>query len=236
MVSRSHNSDGAEGEGPGAGRLDVLRVLASRARRGELPPTAREVARVSGYKSSRTGQRILGDLEDAGLIERPATPTNHRRPVRVTELGWRAVGESTVMGRIGAGRGLEAIAAEEAYSVAGELLLSGSGRQRYLLRVVGDSMVDAKISDGDLVVVEADEDPPDGSVVVALLEGDEVTVKRLYRHDRHVNHDQKNHHDQKNQENGSVRLKAESAGHEDIVVPLGEVEIQGRVVASIHSF
>jgi repressor LexA len=97
-------------------------------------------------------------------------------------------------------------------------------------------MVDAKISDGDLVVVEADEDPPDGSVVVALLEGDEVTVKRLYRHDRHVNHDQKNRHDQKNQNNGTVRLKAESAAHEDIVVPLGEVEIQGRVVASIHSF
>jgi repressor LexA len=97
-------------------------------------------------------------------------------------------------------------------------LTSRTGARRYLLRVVGESMVEARIHDGDLVVAEEDPDPPDGSVVVALLAEGEITVKRLYR------------------QNGSVKLKAESADHEDIVVPWGEVEIQGRVVASIHSF
>lgn len=205
-------------DGITARHLEVLKVLAARLSRGEMPPTAREVASISGHSSSRTGQRVLEDLEAAGFIERSQTPRNQRRSVSVTERGWQAVGEGSVMGLIAAGRGLEAVSAEEAYSVAGELLLPRSGKQRYLLRVVGDSMVDVRIHDGDLIVVEEDMDPPDGTVVVALLEDNEVTVKRLYR------------------QNGSVRLKAESETHEDIVVSCGEVEVQGRVVASIHNF
>jgi repressor LexA len=205
-------------ESPAALHLEVLRWLSVRVSRGEMPPTAREVAAAAGRKSSRTGQRVLEELEGAGLIERSAAPKNQRRPVRITERGWEAVGEGSVMGRIAAGRGLEAVSSEEAYSLAGELLTSRTGARRYLLRVVGESMVEARIHDGDLVVAEEDPDPPDGSVVVALLAEGEITVKRLYR------------------QNGSVKLKAESADHEDIVVPWGEVEIQGRVVASIHSF
>ena len=204
--------------GVAARHLEVLRALAGRLSRGQMPPTAREVAAISGRRSSRTGQRIFEELEAAGFIERSPAPANQRRPVKITERGWRAIGESTVLGRIAAGRGLEAVSNEEAYSVAGELLRSRGGRQRYLLRVVGWSMVDARIHDGDLVVVEEDTDPPEGTVVVALLAEDEVTVKRFYR------------------QNGAVRLKAESAGHEDIVVERGEVEIQGRVVAAIHNF
>lgn len=200
------------------GHLKALKVLAARCSKGEMPPTAREVAAICGHSSSRTGQRVLEDLEADGLIERSRTPRNQRRAVRITERGWRVVGEGSVMGRIAAGRGLEAVSSEEAYSVAGELLLSRSGKQRYLLRVVGESMTDVRIHDGDLVVVEEEPDPLDGAVVVALLAEGEVTVKRLYR------------------QNGFVRLKAESAEHEDIVVPFGEVQIQGRVVASIHSF
>ena len=85
-----------------------------------------------------------------------------------------------------------------------------------MLRVVGQSMTGARIDDGDLLVVEEDEDPPDGAVVVALLEGEEVTVKRLHREGRYV------------------RLKPENGAHEDIVVPAGEVRVQGRVVYVVH--
>lgn len=197
--------------------FEVLRVLASRAGRGELPPTAREVAEISGHKSSRTGQRILEELEEAGLIERSAAPRNQRRPVRITERGWQAVGEMPLMGQIAAGRGMAAVADGEAYALAGELLTSRSGRQRYLLRVVGESMVGASIHDGDLVVVEEDTDPADGEIVVALLAEEEVTVKRLYRKNIHV------------------LLVAESPDHEDIEVEWGEVEVQGRVVYIIHA-
>lgn len=71
---------------------------------------------------------------------------------------------------------------EEGYSPVAELLWSRSGRRWYLLRSTGRSMVGARIEDGDLLVVEEDEAPPDGSVAVVLLRGgEEVTVKRLYR-------------------------------------------------------
>ena len=105
---------------------------------------------------------------------------------------------------------------DEAYSLAAELLLPSSGKQRYLLRVVGQSMVEARIEEGDLLVVEEDEDPPDGTVVVALLKGEEATVKRLLR------------------EGEKVRLRAQNGGHEDIVIPAEDVKVQGRVVYVLH--
>jgi repressor LexA len=138
--------------------------------------------------------------------------------VRLTQKGWEIVGYTPFLGRIAAGRGLEAVVVgDEAYSLAAELLASRSGRRRYLLKVVGQSMVGARIEDGDLLVVEEDEDPPDGTVVVALLNGgEEVTVKRLYR------------------EEEMVRLKPQNGEHEDLVVPAKDVRIQGRVVYVIH--
>src|SRR5215203_6183045 len=110
-------------------------------------------------------------------------------------------------------------ATEEAYSLAAELLASRAGRRRYLLRVVGQSMVGARIEDGDLLVVEEDESPPDGSVVVALLrEDEEVTVKRLYR------------------EGEMLRLRphAPPGEYEELVVPANEARVQGRVVYVLH--
>jgi repressor LexA len=139
--------------------------------------------------------------------------------VRLTEKGWGVAGRIGLLGRIAAGRGLEAVATDEAYSLAAELLASGSGRRRYLLRVVGQSMVGARIEDGDLLVVEEDEIPPDGSVVVVLLrEGEEVTVKRFYR------------------EGETLRLRPEAppGEYEEMVVPAEEARVQGRVVYVLH--
>src|SRR3712207_4410445 len=115
-----------------------------------------------------------------------------RTPV-LTEKGWEAVGEIPLMGRIAAGRGLEAVAmTDEAYSLAAELLSPRSGRRRYLLRVVGQSMTGARIEDGDLLIIEENEDPPDGEIVVALLGGgEEVTVKKLHREGEMVRLDRK---------------------------------------------
>ena len=78
-------------------------------------------------------------------------------------------------------------------------------------------MVDARISDGDLLVVEEDEAPEDGAVVVALIGGgEEVTVKKLYR------------------EGESVRLRPQNGEHEDIIVAAEDVVVQGRAVGVIH--
>lgn len=196
-------------------RLEMLRHLARPGAGGT--PTVREVGEAVGLRSSQTAYKHLKRLEEAGYVEREGS-SRRARGIRLTRKGWEAVGEMPLMGRIAAGRGLEAVAAgDEAYSLAAELVGGRSGRPRYLLRVVGQSMIGAHIADGDLLVVEEDEDPPDGEVVVALLRGgEEVTVKRLFR------------------ENGDVRLRPENGDHEDLVVPAEEVGIQGRVVYVVH--
>lgn len=86
-----------------------------------------------------------------------------------------------------------------------------------MLRVVGQLMTGARIEDGDLLVVEENEDPADGSVVVALIDGgEEVTVKRLYREGDHV------------------RLRPDNGEHEDIVLSGERVQIQGVVLYVTH--
>ncbi len=203
-------------------RSEILKVLARSKRMCEETPSEREIGRAVGLKSSQTVHHHLKALEAEGYVERSspkgsAGRTTKRRPIRITPKGWGAAGTAPLLGRVAGGRGLEAVADEEAYSLAAELLGSRSGRRRYVLRVVGDSMVDARISDGDLLVVEEDEEPEDGAVVVALLGGgEEVTVKKLFR------------------EGALVRLRPESEGHEDIVVAAGDVVVQGRAVGVIH--
>src|SRR5918911_5482621 len=139
----------------------------------------------------------------------------------VREVG-EAAGEMPLLGRIAAGRGLEAVTVgDEAYSLAAELVGSRSGRRRYLLRVVGQSMIGAHIADGDLLIVEEDEDPPDGTVVAALIgDGEEVTVKRLYR--------------ETSEAGDLLRLKPENGDHQDLVMPAQDITIQGRVVYVVH--
>jgi repressor LexA len=198
-------------------RLEILKFLARRQGKPGRMPSIREIAEAVGLRSSQTVYHHLSKLEEAGYLERlndrPRTP-------RLTEKGWEAAlgGDTPLLGRIAAGRGLEAVVTgDEAYSLAAELLISSSGKRRYLLQVVGQSMTGARIEDGDLLVVEEDEDPPDGTVIVALLRnGEEVTVKRLYR------------------EGDLVRLKPENGEHEDLVILAEEVQVQGRVVYIIH--
>jgi repressor LexA len=196
---------------------EILRFLASRAARGQNPPSIREMGAAIGLRSSRSAYVHLGKLEKEGYVERSGTGA---RTTRLTDQGWQAVldGDTPLLGRIAAGRGLEAVVmGDEAYSLAAELLLPSSGKRRYLLRVVGQSMTGARIEDGDLLVVEEDEDPPDGAVVVALLrDGEEVTVKKLHR------------------DGNTVRLKPQNGEHEDIVLPAEDLKVQGRIVYVIH--
>jgi repressor LexA len=169
-----------------------------------------------GYRSSQPAHKHLRRLEEHGYVE---VEGDRSRGIKLTERGWEAAGRTPLLGRIAAGRGLEAVAVgDEAYSLAAEFLSSRSGRGRYLLRVVGQSMIRARIEDGDLLVIEEDEDPPDGMVVVALLNGgEEVTVKRLYREGPNT-----------------VRLEPANGEHEALLLPAGDVRIQGRVVWVFH--
>lgn len=196
--------------------MEILMFLAHRDAGGEGAPSLREISSAVGFKSSRSAYVYLQKLEEHGYVEREG---GRARGIRLTARGRGAAMQNMPMlGNIAAGRGMEAVEArEDAYSLYEELFSAQSGAGRYLLRVVGRSMVEAGIEDGDLLVVEEEDSPPDGAVVVALVEGgEEVTVKRLYR------------------EGDSVRLKSESELHEDIVVPAESVLIQGQVVYVIH--
>lgn len=197
-------------------RAEILEVLARAVLDGEAP-TEREIGARVGLKSSQTVHHHLRVLESGGYVERGEAPSRKRRPVEIADKGWEFLGRVPMLGRIAAGRGLEAVPLEgDALSVPREFLRSRSGRRRYALRVVGQSMTGARIEDGDLLVVEENEDPPDGSVVVALLAGEEVTVKRLYR------------------DGEKIRLVPQNGDHEEIIVRPEDVGIQGEVVLVLH--
>jgi repressor LexA len=206
-------------DSPEATRSDILEFLIHASLRGDVSPTVREIGAAVGLKSSRSVHRHLERLRADGLI---TSVVGLPRTLTVTERGMQAVGEMPLMGRIAAGRGLEAISTgDESYSLFSSLLLSDRGGDRYVLRVVGDSMYGAHIADGDVLIVEENEDPPDGSVVVALLHnGDEVTVKKLHR--------------ERGEVGDMVRLVPRNGDHEDIVVSAGDVTIQGEVVYVVH--
>jgi repressor LexA len=195
-------------------RFKVLRVLARREASGEGTLAMRDLARLVEGSQRGVAYRVER-LEEDGFIRVGDAPSRKVRPISLTERGWRAVGEMPMLGRIAAGVGIEAVEQSDTYSLFGELL-SGAGR-RFLLRAQGDSMIGAQISDGDVLIVEVDESPPDGTIVAALIGGEAVTVKRLYR------------------DGAWARLRPENPAHEEQVHPAEDVIVQGRVVKVIHT-
>ncbi|MDX5895284.1 transcriptional repressor LexA [Rubrobacter radiotolerans] len=194
-------------------RMEMLRYLARRAARDQGPPSVREVGEAAGLRSSQTAYYHLKKLEEAGYVERDGRKA---RGIRLTERGWEAAGHAPLLGRVAAGPGIEAIADEGGTSLAAELLVSPSGRRRYTVVATGDSMTGARIEEGDTLLVEENEDPPDGTVVLALIHGEKITVKRLYR------------------DGNTVRLRWQNGEPREEVLPAEDVRIQGEVIRVIH--
>lgn len=184
-------------------RLEILKYLAGEAGEGRRP-TIPEIADGVGLRSTQTVHHHLRALEDGGYVSRAP---GKARSAELTEKGREAAGEVPALGRIAAGPGMEAVRVEEASTMARELFGAG----RFILEASGQSMTGAGIEDGDHLLIVADPSPPDGTVVAALLGGERVTVKRLFR------------------EGENVRLRAENGEHKDIVAPAEEVQVQGRV-------
>jgi repressor LexA len=118
-------------------REKVLRYLARCAGSGAPPPSVREVAAAAGLRGSQTTHHHSKKLEEGYAVREGG----RAKMIWLTEKGWEAAGRVALMGRIAAGHGLEAVVMDEFYSLASELLAARSGRRRYLLRVVGQSMV-----------------------------------------------------------------------------------------------
>jgi repressor LexA len=174
------------------------------------PPTVREIGEAVGLASPSTVHAHLANLERAGLLKRD--PTKPRALELVgrerMEAPAATVARLPLVGQIAAGGPLLADQNIEEHLAVPETL-----RGDFLLRVKGDSMIDAGILDGDIVVVQRTQDARNGEIVVALAgddeSADEATVKRFFR------------------ESGRVRLQPENDALEPIYAR--HVQILGRV-------
>jgi repressor LexA len=182
----------------------------------QRPPTIREIQDHCGFKSPRAVSYILEKLEAARLIIRRA----HSRGVQLTKAtvaGGSLAIQLPLFASIPAGSPdeYEAVEAPEKLRFIPTTLGISNPGKAFAVRVRGDSMIDAGIFSGDIVVLEKKE-PKTGDIVAALVDG-ENTLKRL------VN------------ENGRVYLKAENRDYPNIE-PEGQLDIQGVVVSVLRTF
>ncbi|MDQ2909602.1 MAG: transcriptional repressor LexA [Actinomycetota bacterium] len=184
------------------------------------PPTVREIGEAVGLASPSTVHAHLANLERAGLIKRDPTKPRAlelRRDPKPGATRADDVHRLPLLGEIAAGGPLLAEQNVEDYVAVPEPLARGG--EEFLLRVKGDSMVNAGILEGDLVVVRRQQDARNGEIVVALAgsdeTADEATVKRFFK------------------ENGRVRLQPENDALEPIYAD--HVQILGKVTGVFRS-
>ncbi|HZT14718.1 MAG TPA: transcriptional repressor LexA [Gaiellaceae bacterium] len=200
-----------------ARQQEIWNFLVEYVDRHGYPPTVREIGERVGLASPSTVHAHLANLERAGLLRRDPTKPRaleligrERRAAAAPAAEERAdVSRLPLLGQIAAGGPLLAEQNVEEY-----VPLPAATKGDFLLRVKGDSMVEAGILDGDLVIVQRTQDARNGDIVVALAGGDEsadeATVKTFYR------------------ERDRVRLQPENAALEPIYADF--VQILGRVV------
>ena len=151
----------------------ILDHLRANRERQTHPPTLDELCRALGLRSRGSMHKHVQALVDAGYVE---PLSGKQRGVRLRESGEDGLDTLPLLGRIAAGRPIEAIPDPQPVEVPAPL--RGRGRC-YVLEVSGDSMIDEGILDGDWVVVEQRDHARDGEIVVALVDGDEATLKRI---------------------------------------------------------
>lgn len=195
-------------------------IAAFRAREG-VSPTHREICEHFGFTSYGTAHKHLKLLIRKGFLRR------HDHQKRGLEISPRAArwleaeetpttSELPMFGLIAAGRPIEAVAGEERVAVPSQLL-GGAVERHFVLRVVGDSMIDEGIHDGDFVVVQQRAEAGQGEMVVALV-GDEATLKRYYP------------------EGDKVRLQPSASHMQPIWVSARELKVQGVVVGLMRRY
>jgi repressor LexA len=187
------------------------------------PPTVRDIGKAVGLASSSTVHAHLANLEKLGVLRRDPTKP---RAMELLDRATRGAG-SAVQGALGkvTPRGLPLVGAVAAGSpiLAEENIeeyvqvpaAAGGEDGEYVLRVQGQSMIDAGILEGDFVVVRPQDDASDGEIVVAMVGDDEATVKRFFRESDHI------------------RLQPENSAMQPIRTK--DVQVLGRVVGLFRS-
>src|SRR5688572_32374082 len=176
-------------------------------------PSLEEVGRRFGLSSLATVHKHLTNLEEKGCIRRL---WNRSRSVELlsARTGQRAV-ELPMLGFVAAGLPIEAVTGSETIAVPEDLV---GRRDTYVLKVKGDSMIDEQIRDGDYVIVEDRKTAENGEMVIALLGGSDVTLKKFYK------------------ENGRVRLQPANPAMQPMIVDPALVQLQGVVVGVMRKY
>lgn len=228
-------------------QLDLLAFIHKRVQRDGVPPSFDEMKDALDLRSKSGIHRLITALEERGFIrrlahraraievvklpesmggdashapslrviegDRPDTPP----PAAAREVRIAASVELDVMGQIAAGVPIEAIN-QRSHSVAVPgSMLNGNGNH-YALEVKGDSMIEAGINNGDVVVIRETNVAENGDIVVALVQDQEATLKRFKRHGT------------------SIALEAANPAYETRVLPSDQVKVQGRLVGLIRSY
>ncbi len=177
------------------------------------PPSVREIGEAVGLSSSSTVHNHLNQLESRGYIKRDPTKP---RAIEVIDRNLRPNKEMVnvpIVGRVTAGSPILAVEnIEDTFPLPMDFIKS---EDVFILNVKGDSMIEAGILDGDLVIVRKQNTARNGDIVVALLE-DEATVKRFYK------------------ENNYIRLQPENSNYEPIITK--DVLILGKVIALLRKY
>lgn len=184
-------------------------------------PSFQEIADGLELNSLATVHKHIMTLERKGFLKRKYNQSRSIEPgprylqeVRRARQD-HAVAELPLLGRIAAGRPVEAM------EQPGTISLSDFARQKnvFVLQVKGESMIEDHILDGDFILVEKTSSVSNGDIVVALVGGAESTLKRLYR-----------------EADGRIRLQPANAQLKPLVLPAAEVAVQGRVLGVLRRY
>ena len=223
-------------------QLELLDFIKTRTDRDGVPPSFDEMKDALDLRSKSGIHRLITALEERGFIRRLAHRARALEIIKLPEAMERPgfspkvikgdkvdpprgampvdavyAFEIPVMGRIAAGVPIEAISEISHHVAVPGSMLSGKG-QHYALEVKGDSMIEAGINDGDIVVIQEQTIAENGDIVVALVDDQEATLKRFRRR------------------GGMIALEAANPAYDTRVYPDHQVKVQGRLVGLIRSY
>jgi repressor LexA len=191
---------------------DILEFIKGEVKKKGYPPSVREIGEAVGLASSSTVHGHLARLESKGLIRRDPTKP---RAIEILEIDQTAqiprnnVINVPIVGKVTAGLPITAIENVEEYFPLPERL-APADEHVFMLEIMGESMIESGILDGDYVIVKQQQTANNGDIVVAMTEEDEATCKRFFK------------------EKDFIRLQPENSTMEPII--LKNVSILGKVI------
>lgn len=188
---------------------DILEFIKEEVRTKGYPPSVREIGEAVGLASSSTVHGHLNRLESKGLIRRDPTKPRAIEILDQDNISKQGVIHVPLVGKVTAGMPITAIENIEEYFPIPDFY-GTSDDHIFMLEIMGESMIEAGILDGDYVIVKQQATANNGDIIVAMTEENEATVKRFYKED------------------GYFRLQPENSSMEPIIVE--KVSVLGKVV------